>query len=84
MASNRVALNDAAYEGLKRIRGPGESFSDAVLKILPRPKARTCGELLDELERDFEGVRLFDPELIEQVKAGRGRRSNRPAPRQKL
>ena len=44
-----------------------------------RPKPRTCGELLDELEGEFEGVQLFDPQLIKKVKEGRGRRSNRPA-----
>ena len=52
-----------------------QSFSEVILENL-RLKPRTCGELLEELERDFDGARLFDPKRIEQIRAARGRRSN--------
>jgi predicted CopG family antitoxin len=77
MASNTVALNSKAYEVLKALKKPNQSFSDVVLENL-RPRPKTCGELLDELERDFTGVRLLNPERTKAMLAGRGRRSNRP------
>ena len=77
MATTTISLTTEAYEALKSFKQKGQSFSDVILQHM-RPKPRTCGELLDELERDFEGVQLFDPELIKRVKEGRGRRSNRP------
>ena len=80
MATMNINVKSEAYEALKSLKKKGESFSDVILKHL-RPMPKTCGELLDELERDFERVPLFDPDLIKQVKAGRGRRSNRPAPK---
>jgi predicted CopG family antitoxin len=54
----------------------GQSFSDVIVSNLKvRPK--TCGELLQELERDFQGVQLLDPALTKAVREGRGRRSSR-------
>jgi predicted CopG family antitoxin len=78
MASTNVNLNAEAYKALRSAKKKGQSFSDVVLRYV-RPKPRTCGELLDELENDFEGLSLIDPPLMKQVKQGRGRRSNRPA-----
>ena len=78
MATTTISLTTEAYRTLAKLKRKGQSFSDVVVRHL-RTKPRTCGELLDELERDFEGVQLFDPKLIQQVKAGRGRRSHRRA-----
>jgi len=80
MASTNVNLNAKAYRALLSAKAKGQSFSDVVLRYV-RTKPTTCGELLDELEKDFEGVSLIDPQLMRQVKRGRGRRSNRPAKR---
>ena len=77
MATTTISVTTEAYQTLRRLKQKGQSFSDVIVKHL-RPQPRTCGELLDELERDFDGVPLFDPELLKQVKKGRGRRSNRP------
>jgi predicted CopG family antitoxin len=77
MASNTVALNSKAYGVLKALKKPNQSFSDVVLENLPTQRPTTCGELLDELQRDFAGVHLLDPELTKAMLAGRGRRSNR-------
>jgi predicted CopG family antitoxin len=80
MATTTISVTTEAYETLAALKKKGDSFSDVILKHL-RPKAETCGDLLDELERDFEGVQLFDSLLLKQVKEGRGRRSNRPSQR---
>lgn len=76
MATTTISLTDDAYEALKRLKREGQSFSEVVLENL-RPKPTTCGELLDSLERDFEGVSLIPSERRAALRAGRGRRSKR-------
>jgi len=63
-----------AHKRLKKLKGPGDSFSDVILRELPNPRD-TAGELLDRLE----GLQLpkADPKLRAAVLAGRGRRSKR-------
>ncbi len=77
MATTTISLTTEAYRVLANLKRQGQSFSDVILENL-RSKPRTCGELLAELEQDFEGAKLFNPERIEQVRSGRGHRSNRP------
>ncbi len=74
MATTTISISSDAYEALKRLKQDGQSFSDVILSIVPKPKPRTCGELLKSL-KEFEGVRLFDPRFVRQVREGRGRRS---------
>jgi predicted CopG family antitoxin len=76
MATTTISIRSEAHTALKRARGEGESFSDVILRYV-RPPARTGAELNRELER-FEGVRMFDPSRLKAIRAGRGRRSNRP------
>jgi predicted CopG family antitoxin len=80
MATCTISVTTKAYETLKKMRREGESFSDVIEQNL-KPKPATAGELLDELVRDFEGVKIIDPKAMAAVKAGRGRRSKRPAPK---
>ena len=47
--------------------------------LLVQPPARTAGELLDRLERDFQGKDLVHEERMKAVERGRQRRSKRPA-----
>ncbi len=76
MATTTISLTTEAYEILAKLKREGQSFSDVITENL-RPKPRTCGELLAELERDFEGQNLFNGTRLAQVRAGRGRRSKR-------
>ncbi len=57
MAKN-VALSDVAYSYLERIKHPGESFSDVVMRIANKGKQK--GSL-----RRFAGVWRDDPEIKE-------------------
>ena len=75
MASTTITISAEAYKLLKKAKRPGDSFSDVIVSYI-RPPARTAGELLDRLE-EIEPP-LIDRELMEQVRVGRGRRSNRP------
>ena len=69
-----ITLKRPAYERLKRLKEPGESFSDVVMRQLPEPWD-TCGEVLDGLKRG-PAVKA-DPQLRKAMLAGRGRRSSR-------
>jgi len=74
MASTNVNLNEAAYKRLEKLKLPGDSFSDVLLRELPDP-CETCGEVLDYFVE--HGVPKADPKLRQAMLAGRGRRSNR-------
>jgi len=76
MATTTISLTTEAYQALARLKRDGQSFSEVVLEHL-KAKPATCGELLDSLEEDFEGMQLIPPERRNQLRAGRGRRSNR-------
>lgn len=77
MATITISVTTEAHEILAKLKKGGQSFSEVIMENLG-PKPRSCGELLQELERDFEGRRLFDPKRLDRIRAGRGRGSNRP------
>jgi len=81
MASTNITLNEEAYARLKKCKGPGESFSDVVLREVCDPPAQTAGELLARLEQ-FEGKKLINEERMRVIEQGRKRRSKRNAARQ--
>jgi predicted CopG family antitoxin len=74
MATTTISINQDAYERLKRLKGPGDSFSDVLLRELPEP-CETCGEVLDHLES--HDVPKANPKLERAMLSGRGRRSPR-------
>ena len=74
MAFVTLTINTEAHSRLKKLKGPGDSFSDVILRELPEPW-ETAGDVLDGLER--MPVPKADPELRAAVLAGRGRRSPR-------
>ena len=74
MPSITITLSTEAHARLKKLKTPGDSYSDVILRELPNP-CFTAGELLDRLEA--EGGPPADPKLRATWRAGRGRRSNR-------
>jgi len=75
MPTMTVTLSHKAYLRLKKLKEPGESFTDVILRELPDP----C-DTLGELEEHFSqhGVPKANPVLRKAMLAGRGRRSKRP------
>ena len=74
MAFVTLTINTEAHGRLKKLKAPGDSFSDVILRELPEPW-ETAGAVLDGLER--MKVPKADPALRAAVLAGRGRRSPR-------
>ena len=74
MAFVTLTINTEAHSRLKKLKAPGDSFSDVILRELPEPW-ETAGDVLDGLER--MQVPKADPVLRAAVLAGRGRRSPR-------
>lgn len=74
MAFKTITLSVTAYERLKKLKGPGESFSEVVLRELSEP-CDTCGEILESFKR--QPVPRANPRLRGAMLAGRGRRSPR-------
>jgi predicted CopG family antitoxin len=74
MALVTLTINTEAHRRLKKLKAPGDSFSDVILRELPEPWERV-GDVLDGLKR--MQVPKTDPKLRAAVLAGRGRRSPR-------
>lgn len=72
--SINITLTQPAYDRLRRLKEPGESFSQMVLRELPERLA-TCGELEDYFAK--HGVPKANPELEQAMLSGRGHRSRR-------
>jgi predicted CopG family antitoxin len=76
MASTNINISEPAYQRLKKLKKPGQSFSEVILEHVFPPPCSTAAELLDSLRENPPAP--ADPELMRMVKQGRGRRSNRP------
>ncbi len=74
MSYKTLSVRIEAYTRLKKLKAPGESFSDVILRELPEPW-ETCGDVLDGLRHTH--VPQPDPKLMSAVLKGRGRRSPR-------
>jgi predicted CopG family antitoxin len=74
MAFVTLTINTEAHNRLKKLKAPGDSFSDVILREVAEPW-KTAGEVLDGLESIQPPT--ADPALREAVLAGRGRRSPR-------
>jgi len=66
-----ITITAEAHARLKRLKQRNESFSDVVLREVPEPPARTAGELLEMLEREFQGKDLVHEERMKIVERGR-------------
>jgi predicted CopG family antitoxin len=74
MATTNINLNVRAYRRLRKLKLPGDTFSDVLLRELPEA-CDTCGEVLDHLEN--YDVPKANPKLEKAMLSGRGRRSRR-------
>jgi hypothetical protein len=74
MSYKTLTVRTEAYARLRKLKAPGESFSDVILRELPEPWG-TCGDVLEGL-RNVQ-VPTPDPKLAAAVLKGRGRRSSR-------
>jgi len=72
MASKTITLGEAAYQRLKKLKLPGESFTEVVLRELPE-RWETLGEMEDYFSK--HGVPKANSNFREAMLRGRGRRS---------
>ena len=80
MPSITITVSTEAHARLKKLKQRNESFSEVILREVPEPPARTAGELLDMLEREFQGKDLVNEQRMRIVERGRKRRSKRSTP----
>ena len=80
MAFTTITIPADVHSLLRSLKQPGESFGDVIRRRV-RPPADPCGELLDRLEDTDRHLPPADPALEAKLHAGRGRRTDRPAPR---
>ncbi len=74
MAFVTLTINTEAHNRLKKLKAPGDSFSDVILRELPEPW-QTAGDVLNGLSQ--MQVPKADRKLRAAVLTGRGRRSPR-------
>jgi len=74
MATLTITVSQKAYQRLKKLKLPGDSFSDVIVRELPDPRD-TCGAILEGL-KDSRPSKA-NPALRKAMLAGRGRRSPR-------
>ena len=70
MPSICINVSTVAYWRLKKRKGPGESFSDVILREVPELPLETCGQLEDYFAS--HGVPKAAPKLRAAMLAGRG------------
>jgi predicted CopG family antitoxin len=75
MPFTTITISTEAHARLRKLKEPGDSFSDVILRTIPRPCA-TAGEMLDA----FKNVELpaMNKRRMALLRSGRGRRSHRP------
>jgi hypothetical protein len=75
MPSITITLSTEAHARLKKLKAPGDSFSDVVLREVPAAPLETCGQLENYFQT--HGVPQSDPRLRQAMVSGRKRRSKR-------
>lgn len=75
MPFTTITISTDAHTRLRKLKEPGDSFSDVILRNVHQPCA-TAGEMLAV----FKNVDLppMNPRRLALLRSGRGRRSNRP------
>ncbi len=64
MSSKNIALREDVYKKLKEVKGPDESFSDAIEDLLERKgsllplwSSLSGSEAMDQIETDLKAIR---------------------------
>lgn len=74
MAFKTITIDVEAYNRLKELKEPGDSFTDVLMRELRQP-LKTAGEIEEYYSK--HGVPKANPKLRRAMLAGRGRRSKR-------
>jgi len=74
MATRTIAINEEAYRRLKKLKQPGDSFTDVILREIP-DVLETAGEILDYFEK--HPPPKANPKMLQIMLSSRGRRSGR-------
>ena len=77
MPSINITISVEAHERLSALKKGGQSFSDVILEHVDRAPFESAGELLDSFREDPIPYKA-NPVVLEELKKGRGRRSQRP------
>jgi len=74
MPFTTITISTEAHARLRKLKQPGDSFSQVILRDTPEPCA-TAGEMLEA----FDNIELpaMNPRRIALMQSGRGRSSNR-------
>ena len=75
MPFTTITISTDAHTRLRKLKEPGDSFSDVILRHSPQP-CETAGELLDAIWP--LKLQPMNPRRVALLRSGRGRRSNRP------
>lgn len=75
MPFTTITISTEAHARLRKLKEPGDSFSDVILRTVPEPCA-TAGEMLQALKH--MEVAPMNPRRLALLRSGRGRRSHRP------
>ena len=75
MAFVTLTINTEAHSRLKKLKAPGDSFSDVILRELPEPW-ETAGDVLDGLERMQVPRRILNCEQRSWPAGAGGRHGN--------
>jgi predicted CopG family antitoxin len=75
MPFTTITISTDAHTRLRKLKEPGDSFSDVILRHAPQT-CETAGELLDAIWP--LKLQPMNSRRVSLLRSGRGRRSNRP------
>jgi Putative antitoxin len=77
MPSINITISTEAHARLASLKKSGQSFSDVILEHVYPPPCKNAGELIDSLREEPPPYPAI--ERLDEIRAERGKRSNRPS-----